>query len=427
MKVLIVGSGGREHALAWKIARSSEVRQVLCLPGNGGTATVGANLDGSAESVDDIACAAREHRADLVVVGPEVPLVAGAVDRLRADGVAVFGPTAAAARLEGSKAFSKRFLERHGIPTAAFRAFDDAAAALAHVRERPAPMVVKADGLAAGKGVVVCRERPEAEAAVRELMVDRRFGAAGSTVVVEDCLVGEEASLLVLTDGRRFVPLRAAQDHKRVGDGDTGPNTGGMGAYVPAPVLDDALLGRVLDRIVAPSVSGMAVDGVPFAGCLYVGLMIVGGEPFVLEFNVRFGDPETQPLLVHLEDDLLPLLLGVARGELSERPPAWHAGATCCVVMAQQGYPGDYRQGAAIGGLDRAGALPDVVVFHAGTKRGPAGETLVAGGRVLGVTARGGDLAGARARAYEAVELIHWDGAFCRRDIGNRGLGRAAG
>ena len=427
MKALIVGSGGREHALAWKIARSPEVREVLCLPGNGGTATVGTNLAGSAESVDDIARAAREHAADLVVVGPEAPLVAGAVDGLRADRVAVFGPTAAAARLEGSKAFAKRFLERRGIPTAAFRAFDDVGAALAHVRERSTPMVVKADGLAAGKGVVVCRERAEAEAAVREMMVDRRFGAAGGTVVVEDCLVGEEASLLVLTDGRRFVPLCAAQDHKRVGDGDTGPNTGGMGAYVPAPVLGDALLGRVLDRIVAPSVAGMAEEGAVFTGCLYVGLMIVDGEPFVLEFNVRFGDPETQPLLAHLQDDLVPLLLGSARGELDERPPAWHPGATCCVVMAQQGYPGDYRKGAVIEGLGRAGALPDVVVFHAGTRRGPGGETLVSGGRVLGVTARGADLQGARTRAYEAVDLIRLDGAFCRRDIGNRGLGRAAG
>ncbi|MBI5487069.1 MAG: phosphoribosylamine--glycine ligase [Deltaproteobacteria bacterium] len=427
MRVLIVGSGGREHALAWKISRSPLVREVLCLPGNGGTAALGRNLDGSAESVDDVVGAARRHRADLVVVGPEVPLVAGAVERLRSEGLAAFGPTAAAARLEGSKVFSKRFLERHGIPTAPFRAFDDAAAAFEHVRTRPVPLVVKADGLAAGKGVAVCTAREEAEAALREMMVERRFGAAGSTVVVEDCLAGEEASLLVLTDGKRFVPLCAAQDHKRVGDGDTGPNTGGMGAYVPAPVMGEALLGRVLDRIVAPSIAGMAKDGAPFAGCLYVGLMMVGGEPFVLEFNVRFGDPETQPLLVHLEDDLVPALLGVARGELDERALRWHEGSTCCVVMAQRGYPGDYRKGAVIEGLDRAGALPDVVVFHAGTRRDARGATVVSGGRVLGVTARGADLGAARARAYEAVDLLRWDGAFCRRDIGNRGLGRAAG
>ncbi|MBI5499212.1 MAG: phosphoribosylamine--glycine ligase [Deltaproteobacteria bacterium] len=427
MRVLIVGSGGREHALAWKIARSPLVREVLCLPGNGGTAALGTNLEGSADSVDDVLDAARRHRPDLVVVGPEAPLVAGAVDRLRAEGFSAFGPTAAAAQLEGSKVFSKRFLERHGIPTAPFRAFDDPAAALEHVRTRPVPLVVKADGLAAGKGVAVCTARDEAEAAIREMMIERRFGAAGSTVVIEDCLAGEEASLLVLTDGRRFVPLRAAQDHKRVGDGDTGPNTGGMGAYVPAPVMGDALFGRVLDRVVAPSIAGMAKDGAPFAGCLYVGLMIVGGEPFVLEFNVRFGDPETQPLLVHLEDDLVPALRGVALGALDERPLRWHAGATCCVVMAQRGYPGEYGKGAVIEGLERAGALPDVVVFHAGTRRDARGGTVVAGGRVLGVTARGSDLGAARARAYEAVDLLRWDGAFCRRDIGNRGLGRAAG
>jgi phosphoribosylamine--glycine ligase len=426
VRVLIVGAGGREHALAWKIARSPEVHDVLCLPGNGGTAGVGTNLPGAAEDVDLVLRAAAERQADLVVVGPEAPLVAGLADRLRAAKIPVFGPSAAAARLEGSKAFSKRFLERHGVPTAPFRVFDDFAAASAHVRERPLPMVVKADGLAAGKGVVVCRERSEAEGALREMMVERRFGEAGATVVVEDCLAGEEASLLVLTDGRRFVPLRAAQDHKRIGDGDTGPNTGGMGAYVPAPVLDDALLRKVVDRCVAPSVEGMARDGTPFAGCLYVGLMIVGGEPYVLEFNVRFGDPETQPLLVHLEEDLVPRLLGIARGELDDRPLRWHAGAACCVVMAQRGYPGDYGKGAVIAGLAEAAQLPDVVVFHAGTKRTERGDIVVAGGRVLGVTARGADLAAARAQAYAAVERIRWDGAYCRRDIGNRGLGRAA-
>ena len=427
MRILVVGSGGREHALAWKLAQSPGLSGLCCLPGNGGTAALGTNLPGSPEDIDAVVRAAREHDVGLVVIGPEAPLVAGLADRLRAAGLPTFGPSAAAARLEGSKAFCKEFLARHGIPTAAFRVFDDPAAALDHLGRRPLPVVVKADGLAAGKGVVVCTERPAAEAAVREMLVERRFGAAGARVVLEDCLVGEEASLLVLTDGTRCVPLRAAQDHKRVGDGDRGPNTGGMGAYVPAPVLDERLLGRVLDRVVEPTVAGMRAEGAPFAGCLYVGLMIVDGEPFVLEYNVRFGDPETQPVLVHLADDLLPLLEGAARGVLPARAPAWHPGAACCVVLAQDGYPGQTRKGAAIEGLEQAGQVPGAVVFHAGTRRDGDGTVRVSGGRVLGVTARGADLGEARDRAYEAADRIRWDGKYCRRDIGRRGLDRPPG
>jgi phosphoribosylamine--glycine ligase len=427
LRILVVGSGGREHALAWKLAQSPGLTQLGCLPGNGGTAALGVNLPGNPEDVEAVVGAARAQAADLVVIGPEAPLVAGLADRLRAAGIPAFGPSAAAARLEGSKAFCKEFLARHGIPTAAFRVFDDPAAALDHLQRRPVPVVVKADGLAAGKGVVVCAERSAAETAVREMLVDRRFGAAGARVVVEDCLVGEEASLLVLTDGTRCVPLRAAQDHKRVGDGDQGPNTGGMGAYVPAPVLDDRLLGKVLDRIVEPTVAGMRADGAPFAGCLYVGLMIVDGEPLVLEYNVRFGDPETQPVLVHLADDLLPLLEGAARGTLPTAEPSWHSGAACCVVLAQSGYPGEYRKGAAIEGLEEAGRVPGAVVFHAGTRRDPDGTVRVSGGRVLGVTARGAGLGEARDRAYEAVDRLRWDGKYCRRDIARRGLERAGG
>lgn len=427
MHILVVGSGGREHALAWKLAQSPALSALSCLPGNGGTAALGASIPGSVGDVESVVRAARERRVDLVVVGPEAPLVAGLADRLRAEGIAVFGPSAAAARLEGSKAFCKEFLARRGIPTAPFRVFEDAAAALDHLARRPVPVVVKADGLAAGKGVVVCADRAAAETAVREMLVERRFGAAGARVVVEDCLVGEEASLLVITDGTRFVPLRAAQDHKRVGDGDRGPNTGGMGAYVPAPVLDDRMLGRVLDRIVEPTVAGMRAEGTPFAGCLYVGLMIAAGEPYVLEFNVRFGDPETQPLLVHLSDDLLPLLEGAARGALPDRAPAWHPGAACCVVLAQEGYPGEVRKGAAIEGIEEAERVSETVVFHAGTVRDEAGTVRVAGGRVLGVTARGADLMQARERAYAAADRIRWDGKYCRRDIGLRGLGRRSG
>lgn len=424
MHVLVVGSGGREHALAWKLAQSPALNALSCLPGNGGTAGLGASLPGSAGDAEAVVRAARERHVDLVVVGPEAPLVAGLADRLRAEGILVFGPSAAAARLEGSKAFCKEFLARRGIPTAPFRVFDDPAAAIEHLAHRPMPVVVKADGLAAGKGVVVCADRLAAETAVREMLVERRFGAAGARVVLEDCLEGEEVSLLVITDGVRCVPLRPAQDHKRVGDGDRGPNTGGMGAYVPAPVLDDRLLGRVLDRIVEPTVAGMRAEGTPFVGCLYAGLMLVDGEPYVLEFNVRFGDPETQPILLHLADDLLPWLHGAARGSLPDRVPAWHPGAACCVVLAQEGYPGEVRKGAVIEGLEEAARVPDTVVFHAGTVRDEAGVVRVAGGRVLGVTSRGADLAQARARAYEAADRIRWEGKFCRRDIGLRGLGR---
>jgi phosphoribosylamine--glycine ligase len=427
LKVLVIGSGGREHALAWKIASSPARAEVICAPGNGGTAGLGVSVPVSADDVDALEVLAADRGVDLVVIGPEGPLVGGLADRLRARGIPVFGPGASGARLEGSKAFAKRFMARHGIPTAAFRVFEDPVEASAHVAERPLPMVVKADGLAAGKGVTVCRARSEATAAVREAMRDRRFGEAGASVVVEDCLEGEEASLLVVTDGRRFVTLRPAQDHKRVGDGDTGPNTGGMGAYCPAPVLDERRVSEVVDRVVEPTLAGLRADGIPFSGCLYVGLMMAGGESSVLEYNVRFGDPETQPVLAHLESDLVPLLLGAARGDLGGERPVWRAGSACCVVMAAQGYPGDVRRGDAIEGLGEAEAVPGVTVFHAGTRRDEAGRVLTAGGRVLGVIAVGSGLGEARDRAYAAVGRIRWPGAFHRTDISARGLGRVLG
>lgn len=427
MRVLIVGGGGREHALAWSIRRGDPKREVICAPGNGGTAREAENAAIAADDVDRLTTFARERRVDLVVVGPEAPLVAGLADRLREASIPVFGPSASAAALEGSKVFAKRFLRRHGIPTAAFEVFDDAGAAREHVRKRSEPMVVKADGLAAGKGVYVCATRAEAERAVDEVMVRKAHGAAGDLAIVEDCLAGEEASLLVVTDGRRFVPLAAAQDHKRVGDGDTGDNTGGMGAYAPAPVLTRALRDRVLERIIEPTVAGMAAEGRPFAGCLYAGLMIVQGDPYVLEYNVRFGDPEAQPILHLLASDPAPLLEAAARGALGlGDEPRWREGAACCVVMAQRGYPGRYDKGAAVSGVEEAERLEGVVVFHAGTRRLSDGSLVVSGGRVLGVSALGEDLADARDRAYEGVERIGWDGAFWRKDIAARGLERAA-
>ncbi len=421
MRVMIVGSGAREHALAWRIRRGGGVSDLFCLPGNGGTASLASSVDVAAGDVEAVVAAAQEHRIDLVVVGPEAPLVGGLVDRLRQAGVSAFGPVAAAARLEGSKVYAKKFMERHGIPTAGFRVFDDAPEAAEHVRARAEPMVVKADGLAAGKGVYVCATRAEALRAIDDVMVRRVHGDAGRIVIVEDCLAGEEASLLVITDGRIAVPLEAAQDHKRVGDGDAGENTGGMGACAPAAVLGPALRDRVMDRVVLPAIAGMRAEGTPFTGCLYAGLMIAGGEPQVLEFNVRFGDPETQPLMHLMDDDILPFLDGAAGGRLDDRAPRWHPGAACCVVMAQEGYPGPYRKGDVITGVEDAERLEGVVVFHAGTRRDPDGRLVASGGRVLGVSGLGADLAEARRRAYAGVDRIRWSGAFCRRDIGSRG------
>jgi len=424
MRVLVVGSGGREHALAWKIARSPEVTALLAAPGSAGLTELAQCFpEVGAGDVSALVDLALRERVDLVVVGPEDPLAEGLADRLREAGVAVFGPSAAAARLEASKAFAKAFMKRHRVPTADYEVFDEAAAACAYVRERNRPCVVKADGLAAGKGVAMCETVEQAERAIQEIMQEKRFGAAGSRLVIEEWLQGEEASYYAITDGERIVTLAAAQDHKRLLDDDRGENTGGMGAYSPAPVFSEEVEKKVLDRIVYPTIRGMAAEGTPYTGVLYVGLMIdERGDPFVVEFNVRFGDPETQPLMVRMDGDLLALLEGAATGRLDESlKPTW-GDAAVCVVLASGGYPRSYEKGKEIRGLEVLGGDEGLVVFHAGTRFREGGGFETSGGRVLGVTARGKDVKEARDNAYAAAERIDFDGVCYRRDIAARAL-----
>jgi phosphoribosylamine--glycine ligase len=426
VRVLVVGSGGREHALAWKIARSPRVERVLAAPGSAAMEREAACFAGV--GTDDaaalVALAAREA-VDLVVVGPEGPLAAGVADRLRDAGLAVFGPGRAAAQLEASKSFAKEFMSRHRIPTAAHASFADLDAAKAHVRALDGPCVVKADGLAAGKGVAVCETPEAALRALEETMAARRFGAAGERVVVEERLEGEEASFYAITDGERVVTLAAAQDHKRALDGDRGENTGGMGAYAPAPVVGPAVEARILSEIVQPTLRGLAADGLPYRGVLFIGLMIDrSGVPRVIEYNVRFGDPETQALVRQMHADLVPLLDGAARGALDPSIDARAGDPAVCVVLASGGYPRAFETGKAIDGIDDAERDPEVVVFHAGTKRAPTGGFSTAGGRVLGVTARGASFAVARERAYAACARIRFEGLHLRRDIGARALAR---
>ena len=419
MKILVVGSGGREHALCWAIAASPICDRLYCAPGNAGIADEATCVPLSATDVPAIVDFARTESIDFVVVGPEAPLVAGLVDELQSAGIKAFGPSAAASILEGSKAFTKQFCDRHGIPTASFQCFDELEPALDHIRARGAPVVVKADGLAAGKGVTVAESCAEAESALIELMQNNVLGSAGSRVVIEDVLIGEEASFFALVDGSRALPLASAQDHKRVGDGDTGPNTGGMGAYSPAPVIDEDMTEKVMAQIVMPTVRGMATEGRPFRGLLYAGLMITETGPQLIEYNVRFGDPECQVLISRLLSDLLPALIATADGQLEHFDLRWIDAAAVCVVMASRGYPGSYRTGTVIRGLTDH-ANDDLTVFHAGTARSDDGELVAAGGRVLGVTALGADIAAARAAAYVAVDRIDWPDGFCRRDIAGR-------
>lgn len=418
MDVLLIGAGGREDALAWALTRSSDVR-LSCAPGNAGIGRRARRIGIAAEDVAAIHDHALESGYDLVVVGPEVPLVSGLADRLRASGVPVFGPSSAAARLEGSKAYSKEFMRRHGIPTAGFRVFSDQDSALRWLRSSEAayPLVVKADGLAAGKGVVIAKTPEEAGDAAVGMLSGRWFGDAGTTIVVEDCLVGREASFFVLCDGERAVELATCQDYKRALDGDDGPNTGGMGTYSPSSFLNDQIRDRVMRTVVHPTLQGMASDGCPFRGVLFVGLMLCQGEPKVLEYNVRFGDPEAQVLLPRLDGEWLPLLTGCAEGRLPHDEIRWKPEAAVCVVMASGGYPGPYTKGAPVSGLEDVERLGGVLVFHAGTETDGQGRVVTAGGRVLGVTALGPDVPAARRRAYEAVGRIGWTGERHRLDI----------
>ncbi len=420
MKILVIGSGGREHALCWAIAASPLVDRLYCAPGNAGIAEEAECVAIRPSDTPAIAAFCRRAAIDFVVVGPEAPLVGGLVDALEGAGIAAFGPGAAAAVLEGSKGFMKDLCAREAIPTARYRRFRDAAAAKAYVAEQGAPIVVKADGLAAGKGVVVAGDIAQAHAAVDAALGQGRFGAAGAEIVVEECLRGEEASFFALVDGTNALPLAAAQDHKRVGDGDTGPNTGGMGAYSPTPAVTLAIEGAVMDRIILPTVRAMKRDGIAFKGALYAGLMLTDEGPKLLEYNVRFGDPEAQALIMRLKSDLLPALIAARDGILGQVDLRWYDEAALCVVLAARGYPDDPLRGTEIHGLDAAASDPEVKIFHAGTRR--EGERILAdGGRVLGVTARGKDLAAARERAYRAVDQIDWSEGFCRRDIGRRG------
>ncbi len=421
MRVLVAGSGGREHALVWKIAQSPQVERVLAAPGSDGMSEATCYPDVSAGDGTALIELAKREAVDLVVIGPEDPLAAGVADVLREAGLAVFGPSAAAAQLEGSKYFARAFMSRHDIPQPAFARFTDLDEALAYVAEQGGPCVVKADGLAAGKGVAVCDGPEDAAAALREIMGDRRFGAAGDEVLIEERLLGEEASYYAISDGTHVVTLAPAQDHKRAQDGDVGENTGGMGAYAPAPVVDAAVEKRTLEEIVHPTIRGMREEGHPFVGVLYVGLMIRDGVPKVIEFNVRFGDPETQALMLQMDGDLVPLLDGAARGTLDAAPVPGTSDAAVCVVLASGGYPRNYETGIRIEGIESAEADPDVVVFHSGTKReGPGFVTK--GGRVLGVTARGSDVSTARSRAYAAADRIRFEGQHRRGDIANRAL-----
>lgn len=425
MKVLIIGSGGREHALAWRAAQSPQVETVYVAPGNAGTEREAGieNIPLASEDLEGLLAFATENQVGLTIVGPEAPLVAGIVDRFSEAGLACFGPTAAAARLEGSKAFAKDFMARHGIPTAAYRNFTDIDEAISFIHQHGAPVVVKADGLAAGKGVIIAQTTAEAETAVMDMLAGNAFGEAGQRVVIEEFLAGEEASFIVMADGKHILPLATSQDHKARDEGDLGPNTGGMGAYSPAPVIDSDVFAKVMETVIRPTVRGMAAQGIPFTGFLYAGLMIgPGGEAKVLEFNVRCGDPETQPIMMRLQSDLPALCLAAVNGELGRVDAQWDPRPAIGVVLAAGGYPGSYSKGHTISGLDGANS-GKLRVFHAGTAL-ENGEVVTSGGRVVCVCALANSVKEAAAAAYSGCENIHWDGAFYRRDIGYRAIRR---
>ncbi len=421
MNVLLVGGGGREHAIAWKLAQSKSLKKLYITPGNPGTAQCGQNIPIAATDTEKLLEFARQNDVGLVVVGPEDPLAAGLVDAFEAAGIKAFGPSGAAARLEADKAFAKQLMRSSSISTAEGRTFDRFSDAKAYIASRDEPVVIKAAGLAQGKGVFVCDDPSDGILAAERIMRDRIFGPAGDRIVVEDKLLGEEASILAFVDGRNIYLMESAQDHKRIGDGDTGPNTGGMGAYCPAPVVTENLLDQITREILVPLVDGMNRNDTPYKGVLYAGLMLTAGGPRVLEFNVRFGDPETQPILMRLKSDLLEVLLAVCDGTLDEVTLKWDPRPAVCVVMASQGYPGSYQKGKKITGIKEAQQSGDVMVFHAGTTERD-GDIVTSGGRVLGVTALGKTIADAKARAYQAVDKIQFEGAYCRRDIADKAI-----
>jgi phosphoribosylamine--glycine ligase len=423
MKILVIGGGGREHALAWKIAQSPLVTKIYCAPGNPGTSALAENIPIAVDQLDKLLAFAYENRIDLTVVGPEQPLSLGIVDLFESHGLKVFGPSQKAAFIEGSKAFSKDLMQKYNVPTAAYGVFSDQDEAEAFIHRTGAPIVVKADGLAAGKGVIIARTCEEAIAAVRDMLSGNAFGSAGSRVVIEEFLTGEEASFLVITDGNKIIPLASAQDHKAIFDGDQGPNTGGMGAYSPAPVVTPDIHEKAMQQVIRPTVDGMAAEGRPYRGVLYAGLMIRDGQVKTLEFNARFGDPECQPLLMRMKSDIVPVLMAVAEGDLGSLSLDWLDKAAVCVVMASEGYPGEYRKADPIEGLAEAAQIENVHVFHAGTAL-KEGSCVTNGGRVLGVTALGDSVQQAISTAYRAVDCISWKGVQFRRDIGRKALGR---
>jgi phosphoribosylamine--glycine ligase len=421
MNVLLIGSGGREHAIAWKLAQSRNLTKLYIAPGNPGTAQCGQNVPIDADNTAKLLEFARQNKVELVVVGPEDPLAAGLVDTFEAARIKAFGPSGKAAQLEADKAFAKQLMRSSSVSTAEGRSFDRFSDAKAYIASRDEPVVIKAAGLAKGKGVFVCNDPSDGILAAEKIMQDRIFGPAGEKIIVEDKLLGEEASILAFVDGRNIYVMESSQDHKPIGDGDTGPNTGGMGAYSPAPVVTEDMMSQIVREILVPVVDGMNRNGTPYKGVLYAGLMLTAGGPRVLEFNVRFGDPETQPILMRLKSDLLEVLLATCAGTLDEVTLKWDPRPAVCVVMASGGYPGDYLKGKKITGLEEVRQLKDVMVFHAGTKE-QNGNIVTSGGRVLGITALGQTVAEAKAAAYEAVDKIEFEGAYCRRDIADKAI-----
>lgn len=421
MHILIIGSGGREHALVWKLAQSPKVKKIFCAPGNAGIAAQAECVDISATDIPKLIHFAKTKKIDLTVVGPEAPLADGIVDAFKKEHLPIFGPTQEAALLESSKVYTKEFCARYQIPQAPYQIFGDPERAKACVQQHPYPLVIKADGLAQGKGVLICQNQEDANAAIEKMLVSKHFGSAGRRIVIEEFLTGEEASFIAVVDGNHLLPLASAKDHKRLLDGDQGPNTGGMGAYSPSPIITPTLYEKIMEKIMIPAVRGMVTEGFPFVGFLYAGLMIESGDPHLLEFNVRLGDPEAQVILPRLQTDLLTILESALAGRLDEVKPSWDTKACACVVMASQGYPEKYQTGFSIQGLEKAGRVADTVIFHAGTKL-KNGKVVTAGGRVLGVTALGKNVALSLEKVYQAASQISWQGSYYRKDIGKEFL-----